>query len=418
MLASIPNRFLAVILVCLLTHATSTGAADAVDPSSLRGKVLCGYQGWFRCPGDATDLGWIHYSRDRKRLTPDTVSFEMWPDMSEYGAGEKFAVPGFVHASRQPAHLFSSDNADTVLRHFTWMKEHGIDGIWLQQFAVELPGTQIYPSRERILNHVRAAAGKTERVWAMTYDVTGARADRVVDAVTSHWKSLVDRKLIDDRYVRQDGLPVVEIWGIYPGKPNYPLTPESAGKLLDFFRTPGPYAAYVVGGGDWQWRKSFTPEWREVLKRFHAWMPWNVANYSTDKQGVRHASMGYWADDKKECEALGVAWIPVVYPGFSWENLQKTRGGQNTLIPRRGGEFMWEQFVKVAELQPHNVFVAMFDEVDEGTAIFKVTNDPPTAAKFLTYDGLPSDWYLRLTGEGTRLYRGERKDKAMPRPTP
>jgi hypothetical protein len=50
----------------------------------------------------------------------------------------------------------------------------------------------------------------------------------------------------------------------------------------------------------------------------------------------------------------------------------------------------------------------MFDEVDEATAIFKVSNTPPTQARFQTLEGLPSDWYLRLTGEGTRLLRGER----------
>ena len=53
------------------------------------------------------------------------------------------------------------------------------------------------------------------------------------------------------------------------------------------------------------------------------------------------------------------------------------------------------------------VYVAMFDEVDEGTAIFKVTNTPPTQAQFDGHDGLPSDWYLRLVGEGARMYRGE-----------
>ena len=54
-------------------------------------------------------------------------------------------------------------------------------------------------------------------------------------------------------------------------------------------------------------------------------------------------------------------------------------------------------------------YVAMFDEVDEATAIFKVSNTPPKQARFQTYEGLPSDWYLRLTGEGTKVIRGERK---------
>ena len=38
-------------------------------------------------------------------------------------------------------------------------------------------------------------------------------------------------------------------------------------------------------------------------------------------------------------------------------------------------------------------------------------------ALFLTYEGLPSDYYLRLTGEGARLLRGEIPLTARP-PTP
>jgi hypothetical protein len=50
----------------------------------------------------------------------------------------------------------------------------------------------------------------------------------------------------------------------------------------------------------------------------------------------------------------------------------------------------------------------MFDEGDEGTAIFKVTSSPPTQTHFEDYEGLPSDWYLRLVGEGTKMLRKER----------
>ena len=51
---------------------------------------------------------------------------------------------------------------------------------------------------------------------------------------------------------------------------------------------------------------------------------------------------------------------------------------------------------------------AMFDEMDEGTAIFKCTNDPPVGeSRFLTLEGLPSDHYLWLAGIGRKLLRGE-----------
>ena len=55
------------------------------------------------------------------------------------------------------------------------------------------------------------------------------------------------------------------------------------------------------------------------------------------------------------------------------------------------------------------LYIAMFDEVDEATAIFKCTNNPPASggSKFLTLDGLPSDFYLRLAGQAGKLLRDE-----------
>ena len=51
-------------------------------------------------------------------------------------------------------------------------------------------------------------------------------------------------------------------------------------------------------------------------------------------------------------------------------------------------------------------YVAMFDEVDEGTAIFKVTNAPLMLGRFATFDGLPSDWYFCPDGRGIEVDPG------------
>ncbi len=80
---------------CLPAHAQfsalakSVIVAGTVDAASVRGKLLCGYQGWFRCPGDAAGMGWIHWSRDSRRIAPDLLAFEMWPDLIDF-----FAAPG------------------------------------------------------------------------------------------------------------------------------------------------------------------------------------------------------------------------------------------------------------------------------------------------------------------------------------
>ena len=51
----------------------------------------------------------------------------------------------------------------------------------------------------------------------------------------------------------------------------------------------------------------------------------------------------------------------------------------------------------------------MFDEVDEATAIFKCAQNPPSSddAKFVGYEGLPSDFYLKVTGQAGKLLRDE-----------
>jgi hypothetical protein len=164
-------------LICLLAGEYDLWAQENADATTLRRKILCGYQGWFRCPGDGSGEGWLHWSRDSRRLTPRTLTVKMWPDMSEYGEEERYAAPGFTHADGAPAYLFSSHNGRTVERHFQWMEQYGIDGAFLQRFLVNLGR----PSFDRVLAHVRNSAAETGRVWAVCYDLTGAPADRLVD---------------------------------------------------------------------------------------------------------------------------------------------------------------------------------------------------------------------------------------------
>jgi hypothetical protein len=47
----------------------------------------------------------------------------------------------------------------------------------------------------------------------------------------------------------------------------------------------------------------------------------------------------------------------------------------------------------------------MFDEMDEATQIFKITNSPPVGSDFITYAPLPTDYYLWLTGAAADFIR-------------
>ena len=62
-----------------------------------------------------------------------------------------------------------------------------------------------------------------------------------------------------------------------------------------------------------------------------------------------------------------------------------------------------------SEEQISMLYMAMFDEFNEGTAIFKCTDNTPVSdiAKFAGMDGKPADHYLWLTGEAAKMLRKE-----------
>ncbi|MCX5759217.1 MAG: hypothetical protein NTU83_12050, partial [Candidatus Hydrogenedentes bacterium] len=280
----------------------------------MNGKVLCGYQGWFRCPGDRANTGWVHWSCDQKRIVPETLTFEMWPDMAEYSDAEQYNAPGFTYPDGRPATLYSSDNARTVRRHFDWMVQYGIHGVWLQHFLVGLPGgpyEDAYPSRLRVLQDVREAANQTGRVWALAFDMAAMPSEKIFDVMTAEWKHLVDTGIVNDpRYLHHSGKPVLMIWGFYP---NQNITPDLANRIIDFFKNDPKYRVFLCGGSEWEWRTEKTPGWASFLRRFDLICPWNVGNYSIDEAGGRWASTHYWKEDLDEARRVGMLYLPVVY---------------------------------------------------------------------------------------------------------
>ena len=101
----------------------------------------------------------------------------------------------------------------------------------------------------------------------------------------------------------------------------------------------------------------------------------------------------------------------MIFPGFGHDLVDMRHMNQ---VPRRGGNFYWRQAYNAVRSGCTMVYGAMFDEVDEGTAMYKCV---PTAAQLpaqgtfvpLNADGynLGSDWYLRLADQAGRMLRGE-----------
>lgn len=116
---------------------------DREDPSTIQGKFMVGYQGWFTCAGDGPDIqpghhGWRHWI-DKPLKDGGRITFEMWPSTRQYDEDELYELPGLsivdpATGVSRPAKVFSSRNEKTVRRHFRWMREYEIAGGFLQRF--------------------------------------------------------------------------------------------------------------------------------------------------------------------------------------------------------------------------------------------------------------------------------------------
>lgn len=380
------------------------GPVNVPEPiTSINGTVLAGYQGWFMAEGDGFDMGFIHWGdvdHDPPRATVD-----MWPDMRELDDDEKFNT-NFKYPDGTPAPVFSSTNRKTVMRHFEWMQEYGLDGVWVQRFTGEInpdePESHHDLRTNTVLMQVREAANTHGRGFAVMYDCAFSRVE--VDEMLKDWKRLVhDMKILDTpAYMRHDGRPVMSLWGFGFGHRDF--DPVAARELLEYITSDeGGNCAIMLGvPNDWRdWKDeklALLEEFGDIIS------PWNVGRFGT-AEGARDHYATFFPGDIEYCETFGKEYYPVIFPGFSWTNLQDG-GTPLNAIPRQGGKFAWEQALLVEEYGLDMIYLAMFDEVDEGTAWFKVSNQPP-AGIFATYEGYPSDHYLRIAGEIGKMMEGK-----------
>jgi len=386
---------------------------SAVDSTTIRGKLLLGYQGWFGCPGDGSPLGdWEHWFQRGAPASAATLRVDMWPDVSELGPDERCATPLSLPGGN-PAQVFSAFNPTTVDRHFRWLQEYDLAGVFLQRFTSRLDDPAVLGFRDAVARHVRAAAESHGRVFAIMYDISGQRRETLVDAVKRDWVRTVDTLRLTDspRYLRHNGRPVLAIWGM--GFTDRPATPAQAQELIDFFKNnPDPrYRVTLLGGVPSRWRtltrdSQQNPEWARTYRSFDILSPWTVGRFH-DGPGIDRFYKDEVAKDISETRRLGIEYMPVVYPGFSWHNMNPT--APFNPIPRRGGRFFWRQVERALRARSTMLYAAMFDEVDEGTAMFKVAasrREAPVERPVVTMDAdgqqLPSDWYLKLAREAQR----------------
>ncbi len=373
-----------------------------VDPQGIEKKIMCGYQGWFMAREDGYGMGNVHWGGVEQ--TPPKCTVDFWPDLTEYDADEKFPT-NFRHTDGSTAYVFSSTMDKTVQRHFQWMEQYGIDGVFLQRFTVYVKNqkSKDYQRACAVLHHVREAANRHGRTYAVMYDTDFDRP--AVDAIKADWSRLMKEMTLtsDPAYLQQRGGPIVSLWGY--GFDHRKFDAAASEELFEFFKAQENGGCSIMLGvpNDWV---TWKDERMRLLKKYATIIsPWNVGRYNNAASLKRHVD-AHWPADLKFCQEQKCDYYPVAFPGFSWTNLQQGRSLLNQ-IPRQKGEFFWQQIEQIKSHDMSCAYIAMFDEVDEGTAIFKCTNDPPVG-KFGTYEGLPSDYYLKAAGNAGRYLRGEK----------
>lgn len=371
--------------------------------STLHGTVMCGYQGWFTHQDDGGGTGNFHWGDVTRN--PPRCSVDLWPDMLELAPEEKFPT-NYRHADGSTAYVFSSTVKPTVLRHFKWMQDYGIDGVWVQRFASQINAPRRLRMTNTVLSHCREGANRYGRSFAVMYDT--AFNQKTCDLMKKDWNELLGKMEIleSPAYQHHRGRPVIGLWGY-----GFRSFDEAACEaFLRFLKSEEGGGCTILAGvpNDWRrWENGNDQEraqFRLLRKYIDIVQPWNVGRYGSPEGAETHFAH-YFPDDIKWCADNDKDYYAVIFPGFSWTNLRHGHSPLNQ-TPRLGGRFLWRQAKLVDKYHLDMVYIAMFDEVDEGTAIFKCTNHPPIG-RFVTYEGYPSDHYLRLSGLIGKMMQGK-----------
>lgn len=389
-------------------------AAQPADFSTLDGKVLSGYQGWFNCPGDGDPRNsWRSWSRGTPAAGALTI--DMYPDLTEFDPADLCRVPGLTIGGR-PAYLYSAWNPKITGKHFEWMKDYGLDGVLVQRFVTTIEHKR--STGDVLLRNILAAARQHGRAIAIEYDVTGFDEARFFDVMREDWQYLVDEVGVTRHpcYLRHNGKPVLSVWGMGLEDPRHPpREPGAALQVVRWFKQEAPevYRVTYMGGVPARWR-TLTRDaqrdegWREVYAAMDVIQPWTVGRYNSLETADRWLEEEL-APDLAATRANNQLYMPVVFPGFSWRNLKPDT--EPNRIPRLGGRFLRRQAENALKAGARMLKIAMFDEVNESTAIYKLAarrQDAPDQGYWLTLDAdgedLPSDFYLKLAGEITARF--------------
>lgn len=387
--------------------------------TTAEGLVMAGYQGWFNAEGDGAGRGWNHYCTPDRKFEPGHCTIDFWPDVSEY---EKVYETAFRFSDGRPASVFSPYDYSTVDLHFKWLADYGIDGIFLQRFVTTVKDAKGLAHVDRVLENALRASEKYQKAFCLMYDLSGAKSEDMA-LLLKDWDTIVRKyELFDNKkhptYLRHNGKPLLAVWGVgFSDGRKYSV--DDVYRLVRQLKSSDSPVSIMLGV-PYYWRSNTRdavnePLLHEVIRESDVIMDWGMGRYKfTNMEQVILRDKDLKADIEW-CRDNDVLYMPHIYPGGSVGNLKNDPAGYDN-NPRMGGCFIWKQAAIAKKCGAKSLYVGMFDEVDEGTQIFKCLGEeqvplnlPEQGKKFVGYEkGLPSDHYLWLTGEITRWIHNEK----------
>ena len=309
-------------------------------PTTLDGKVLCGYQGWFNTPGDGTDFGFVHWGQGLDRPDGGRFTVDMWPDVSEYDPQDLREVPGLKMPDGSPARLYSA-------------YPQGAGPAALQMDAAVRDRRRLPQPLRRRGGQSAAGPARQHRARPCPRGLPSRRAGLGDDArpVDGSWRVDRDRQgrlevpLRPGEGPRGFALPAPsgEARGLAlgPRLPRPPWTPAQGEELVDFFKDDPKYGGvYLIGGVDPFWRtlrgeSRRDAAWSKVYRSFDAISPWDAGRYHDDASMDR-IRKEVWEPDLAELKRSGKGYMPTAFPGFSWDNLRRAPAGIDDDRPAQG----------------------------------------------------------------------------------
>ncbi|KAI1211129.1 uncharacterized protein F4807DRAFT_419130 [Annulohypoxylon truncatum] len=276
------------------------------------------------------------------------------------------------------------------------MADNGISGAFMQRFYGYI--NEANGGWVNILNYTKTAAEKYGRGFVIEYDLNGA-ATASTNVTSTFLADLAALNYIisSPAYMHHNGKPVLEIWGFGIVTE---VTVDDGIAIVTALKNAG---WYVILGVQQAWHAELAANqpggYGPVYQLADMLQPWTVGAYDINSYDSFHDGRQA-VEDADALRDLGIESSIVVWPGGSSSNANPSETFDH--FPRWNGTFYQKQLDGAVNLKPNFIFGAMFDEVNEGTAILPLlrNNELPTNQRFLGIDDdMEPDAYVKMAGE-------------------